>query len=190
MFGLLKSIIDRRLMAMGRRYHYDIGYARDILQTGLRPFAVFCSTFVLANHRQVVPMEPWFIAKWVAVKQEDCGPCQQLVIDMGLEQGLSPALWDAVIQGDLARMPADVGLVYQWSHGVATHEHEADQLANWRTQLVERWGERGVVSLTLAMAGGRSFPMIKRAMGHHPSCQILRTDKPTASTASHQAEHT
>lgn len=188
MRGLISAFIDSRLRAFTNRYHYDLGYARNILNTGLRPFAVFSSLFMLANHRQSVPISPWLTAKWIAVKHEDCGPCQQLVIDMGLEQGMSSSLWDAIIQGDLARMTPDVGLVYHWAHGILTPAQDIDQLAEWRRQITDRWGERGVISLALAMAGGRSFPLMKRAMGQHHVCQILRTDAPrTGAAASHQA---
>lgn len=175
MRGPLSTLIDKRLRAFEDRYHYDIGYARGVLRAGLRPFAVFYSIFVLATHRQGVPIAPWFAAKWIAARQEDCGPCQQLVIDMGREQGVPPALWDAIIQGDLARMTPEVALVYQWAHGVITPGHDITQLSAWRQQIADRWGERGVISLALAMAGGRSFPLIKRAMGQHHACQILLT---------------
>lgn len=182
MTGPVRTLIDRRLRAFERRYQYDIGYARSILRVGLRPFAVFYSVFVLATHRQGVPIAPWFAAKWIAARQEDCGPCQQLVIDMGREQGMPSDLWDAIIQGDLSRMTPEVALVHQWARGIITPGHDTEQLAAWRQRIVEQWGERGVVSLALAMAGGRSFPLIKRAMGQHHACQILQTGMPRTGT--------
>lgn len=171
----IHAIILGRLRAFERRYQYDIGYARGVLRGGLRPFAVFYSLFILATHRQAVPPAPWFAAKWIAAKQEDCGACQQLVIDMGREQGMPPALWEAIIRGDLARMAPDVALVYQWASGIIRPGHDVVRTAAWREQIVAKWGERGVISLALAMAGGRSFPLVKRAMGQNQACQLLRT---------------
>lgn len=171
MFGI-HTLIQRQLNAFEQQYQYDMGYTRQILASGLKNFRAFSGVFKLASQREAVPFAPWLAAKWVATHSEDCGPCQQLLIDMGLQEGVPTQVIRAMTEGDLNTMPADVALVYQWASSVIrpAHVDDADAL---REQVLAKWGERGLVSLALAMAGARSFPMIKRALGHQKSCQRL-----------------
>lgn len=171
MWGI-HTLIQRQLNAFERQYQYDMGYTREILKSGLKNFRVFSGIFKLASHREVVPFAPWLAAKWVATHNEDCGPCQQLLIDMGLQEGVPAQVIRAMTEGNLNAMPVDVALVYQWATSVIRPAH-ADEADTLREQVLAQWGERGLVSLALAMAGARSFPMIKRALGYQKSCQQL-----------------
>lgn len=178
MFGI-QTLILRRIAAFEHQFNYDMGYARQILRASLRSFRAFSGLSTLASQRQGVPLAPWTAAKWVAAQSEDCGPCQQLAIDMASQAGLSSSMLRAITQGDVHAMESDVALVYQWAQAVISvdgGEHDSDKVSAWRQAIIEKWGERGLVSLTLAMAGTRSFPMVKRALGHARSCQILRID--------------
>lgn len=168
-----RTFIARRLDAFSRRYGYDMGYAHQILGTGLRAFRAFQGLFTLAAYRDpVLPKAPWFTAKWVATHNEGCGPCQQLGIHMALEEGMDAREIKAVVEGRVQDMSPDVALTYQWARAIiqAQPSPQADAL---RSRVVARWGEAGLTSLALAMAGARSFPMLKRALGHNTSCAIL-----------------
>lgn len=181
-----KAIIKTRLDAFAKQFSYDMGYAHQILDTGMKPFRAFSGVFTLAAYRdRQLPLAPWFAAKWVAVQSEGCGPCQQLTLSMAQQEGMPASLIKAIKLGDEQGMGPDAALAYRWARAVispqtaheSAHEeaHEAEQL---RQQIKYKWGERGLISLTLAMAGARSFPMIKRALGHNAVCQLLDDAKP------------
>lgn len=176
-----KAIIKTRLDAFARQFNYDMGYAHQILDTGMKPFRVFSGLFTLAAYRErQLPIAPWIAVKWVAVNSEGCGPCQQLAVNMAQQEGLAPSLIKAITRGDEQAMGPDAALAYRWARAVISPEtaaeaHETQQL---RQQIKDKWGERGLISLTLAMAGARSFPMIKRALGHNTACQLLDDAKP------------
>lgn len=173
-----KAIIKTRLDAFARQFNYDMGYAHEILGTGVKAFRAFSGLLTLAAYRDSkMPQAPWFAAKWVATQSEDCGPCQQLAINMAKHEGIPLPLIKAVTQGNERDMDPDTKLVYQWARAVIhpTLGAEADQL---REQVKSKWGEHGLVSLSLAMAGTRSFPMLKRALGHNQTCQLLDHDAP------------
>jgi hypothetical protein len=38
---------------------------------------------------------------------------------------------------------------------------------------VKRWGERGLISLSFALAASRVFPTVKYALGHGKACTRL-----------------
>lgn len=181
MWGL-KAIIKNRLDAFARQFSYDMGYAHHILDTGMKPFRAFSGLFTLAAYRdRQLPLAPWFAAKWVAVQSEGCGPCQQLTLNMAQQEGMPASLIKAIKLGDEQGMGPDAALAYRWARAVISPEtapedtHEGEQL---RQQIKDKWGERGLISLTLAMAGARSFPMIKRALGHNTVCQMLDDARP------------
>lgn len=181
MWGI-RTIIRKKLDAFARQYSYDMAYTHQILDAGLKPFKAYAGLLGLAAYRhKQTPIAPWFAAKWVATRSEDCGPCQQLVVDMARQEGVPPQVIKAITQGDLAGMGSDTALAYQWAMAVISPGSmlagasietaaRADEL---RSGIKARWGEQGLMSLTLAMAGARSFPMLKRALGHHQHCQIL-----------------
>lgn len=172
------TFIRKRLDAFARQFNYDMAYTHQILDAGLKPFKAFSGLFTLAAYRHPqMPLAPWFAVKWVATHSEDCGPCQQLTINMARQEGVSTQVIKAITQGDLAGMGSDTALAYQWAQAVISpSEPDAGADANTdelRKRIKARWGEQGLISLTLAMAGARSFPMVKRALGHNQDCRIL-----------------
>ncbi len=177
-----KAIIKTRLDAFARQFNYDMGYAHHILDTGMKPFRAFSGLFTLAAYRdRQLPFAPWIAAKWVAVQSEGCGPCQQLTINMAKQEGMPASLIKAIKLGDEQGMGPDAALAYRWARAVISPgaaPEEAQEAEHLRQQIKDKWGERGLISLTLAMAGARSFPMIKRALGHNQVCQLLDDAKP------------
>lgn len=175
MWGI-RTFIRKRLDAFSRQFNYDLTYGHQILDAGLSPFRAFSGLFTLAAYRhRDMPITPWLAAKWVATHSEDCGPCRQLLVNMARHEGIPPQVVWAITNGDLAGMGQDAALTYQWAQAVirpdaAGDASHADEL---RHRILQRWGEQGLISLTLAMAGARSFPMIKRALGHAQHCHIL-----------------
>lgn len=172
-----KALIKAKLDAFASQFNYDMGYAHEILDTGVKAFRAFSGLLTLAAYRhQQLPIAPWVAVKWVATHSEDCGPCQQLAVNMALKEGLPPSLVKAITHGDEQAMGPDVALAYRWARAVI--RPNADQDAHdLREQIREKWGNQGLVSLSLAMAGTRSFPMLKRALGHNQACQLLRYDE-------------
>ncbi len=172
MKSLMHAVIHWRLNAFSKQYHYDLSYARDVLSAGLRPFSAFSGIWRLAAFRHKgLPVAPWLAAKWVATSAEGCNPCQQLLIRMAQEAQIPPQQISAIQAGQLDAMDPDTALAYRWACAIIHPDQssDADQL---RQQVVRRWGHEGLVSMTLAMAGARSFPMVKRALGYAAACDL------------------
>lgn len=174
--SLYRALVGRYLQRFEQRYDYDMSYAQTILSASSKGFGIFSGLFKMASHRDQVPLGPWFAAKWVATDSEDCGACLQLLINMGREEGLPLDLMRAISAGDCTAMPDDVALTYRWAKSTL-HHAARDEDEQLREAILARWGKRGLISLTLAMAGARSFPFVKRALGHQQSCQMLQWEK-------------
>ncbi|MBV8762082.1 MAG: hypothetical protein JO257_32615 [Deltaproteobacteria bacterium] len=164
---MMTWLIKNRLAAFEKRWGYDVSYMRDLLAADSKAFWAFARVAKISDYRRDVPLEPWFAAKLVGAMHEDCGPCTQLVVGMALAQRCTQTVIGNVIAGDDVALPDDVRLAVQFARAVLAHSAEADPL---RETIVQRWGARGLVSLSLAITSARLYPTLKYALGHGRSC--------------------
>jgi alkylhydroperoxidase family enzyme len=168
---MLDWLIRRRLAAFEKQYGYDTSYARALLAATRKGFFHYARVSAMAQHRDLVPLQPWYAAKVVAARSEDCGPCTQLAVDMARQAGVGDDVLRAVLRDDFAAMSPDVSLAVRYAEAAIAH---APELADLRDEVVQRWGERGLASLALTITATRMFPMLKYALGHGQACQRVR----------------
>ncbi len=165
---MLKWFMRRWLGRFERDYGYDASYARAILDADASAFLRFKLVEGLAKYRKDVPALAWYAAGLTSTLAEDCGPCTQLVVTMAEREGVDPNVLKAMLTRDKRALPEDALLGMRFAQTVLAHDPAADDL---RAEVVERWGERALVSLAFAMTGGRIFPTIKYALGHGQACR-------------------
>lgn len=163
-------LFKRYLRKFERRYDYDASYMHFMLGADPQGFRLFVKAIALGQYRGNVPLAPLFAAKVVATLAEDCGPCTQVGIRIAEEAGLAPALLKAVVAGDFAAMPREVALTYRFAQASLAHDPAADEL---REEIRQLWGDRGLVTLALAILSGRLYPTVKYALGYGQACQRL-----------------
>ena len=168
---MIQGLIRRRLNAFERGTGYDASYMREILDASLPAFRAFAGVQRLSNHREDVPLEPWFACKIAAMLEQDCGPCVQLNVTFAEQAGLSPKLVRAMLTGDEAGMGPDAALAWRYARAVCARDPEADAL---RQQIEQRWGRRAVMSLALQIAVAGTYPSMKYALGHGRACSRIR----------------
>ena len=165
---MFKALARRMLRAYRTRYGYDTSYLDLMLQETPSAFFKFALIMGVAQHRKVVPLDAYFAAKLVGAMAEDCGPCTQLVVDMAREAGMPDHKIEAVLTADAIAMTADTVLGYRFARAVVTRSPDDGDI---REAVRARWGESGVIELTLALQFGRIFPMIKAGLGHGAACR-------------------
>ncbi|MGA7803332.1 hypothetical protein [Bradyrhizobium sp.] len=163
-----KFIARRMLRAFSRRYGYDAGYLEMMLQESPAAFFKFAPVTKAAAHREVVPVEAGFAAKITGAMAEDCGPCTQLTIDMALEAGMAKDQIEAVLRRDVGAMAAATAHGFRFAEAIVTHAADGER---HRDAVRARWGEKGVIDLTMALQMGRLFPMVKTALGYAKECR-------------------
>lgn len=165
----MRSWIARRMLrATSKRYGYDTSYLELMLKESPSAFFKFTRAVKAAGHREVAPVEASFAAKLVGALAEDCGPCTQLVVDMALEAGMPQDQIEAVLRRDLRSMNSATILGFRFADAVARRSADDDE---HREAVRARWGEKGVIDLTLALQMGRMFPMVKSALGYAKACR-------------------
>lgn len=160
---LLHSVIRR----FETRYGYDATYMHEIADTSVGAFVKLGLAQAMNTHNEGVPLDALFAARITAVRFEDCGPCAQLVVNMALEAGMSPAMVRAIVARDLERLSSDAALGMGLADAVLAHE-SADAA---REAVVARFGEKGLVTLAYSIAATRIYPTMKRALGHAHTCE-------------------
>lgn len=164
---MLKTLLKRQINTFETHYAYDMGYAHRMLHASLGAFLRFALFSRGAQVRQGVPAAPWFAARIAAAMYEDCGPCTQLVVRMAEEAGVDNKQLCAIVAGDEACLNADTLLALRFAQAVLTRSSDCAALHD---ETVQRWGERGVVSLALIIANTRVYPTLKRALGDAHTC--------------------
>ena len=167
---MLSWLMKRRLDAFERDTGYDVTYVREMLAADVNSVMALFKVQGMARYRKDVPADAWYAAGLVGALAEDCGPCTQLGVTMAEREGVAPDTLRAIVAGDLRSMPDDVVLAYRFAKASLAHDLAADEL---RAEIVKRWGERGLISLTFALAASRVFPTVKYALGHGKACTRL-----------------
>lgn len=177
LFGwLARWILD----ATDRRYGYDSTYMRVMHDASPMAFWKFGGVMLAAGHRSVVPVEAHYAAKLVGALTEDCGPCTQLVVNMAREARVPAAQLEAVLARDPSAMAPETELAWRFASAVARRTDDEDAA---REAVRARWGDAGVVDLSVALAVGRVFPMTKAGMGFAKECRLVQVDGRTVAVA-------
>ncbi len=167
---MLKFLLRNAVRKFGRHYAYDTSYLTYLLDTDRQAFLKFNRVNAIAQHHRNVPPAVFFAASLRAIATQDCGPCLQLVVKMALEAGVDPETVKAIVERDFSSAPDDVVLSMRYTELVCQHAPEVDEL---RPLLVERWGDRGLVSLAMAITASQTYPTMKYALGFGKTCSRI-----------------
>ena len=172
---MLRWLIHRKLDAEEKKLGESVDYLRHVVDVSPGAFFRFASIMPFANSRKVLPKEVWSVAQVRAVQHADCGPCLQITVNLARQSGVEAALLRAAVDGNLEEMSPELVDVYRFSEAVVGATGDEDAL---RETLRERYGERGLIELSYAIASGTIPPTVKRALGFAKSCRhvTVKTD--------------
>ncbi|MEX0676825.1 MAG: hypothetical protein WD063_07090 [Pirellulales bacterium] len=164
---MLRRLIEKRISAAECTLGVPADYMRHILKVSLRAFFKFVKIMPLAEYRRALPSEPFHVARLVATRDEDCGTCLQIEVNLAKKDGVSPAVLQAVLQSRPDDLPPELADVYRFAEEVVTARGAE---APYRERIRRHYGEEALVELAMTMAACRVFPITKRALGYSQSC--------------------
>jgi hypothetical protein len=175
---MLKGVLLRYLDKFEKTWSYDPSYLRLVVRT--KPSSAV--RFLLgagAADRSAAPPEAFAAAGLAGTLAEDCGPCVQIGVDMATAGGVSPAILRAILAGDEERMGETAALAWRFARAsLARDLAAADPL---RDEILRRWGEQGLVALSLALTASRMYPTLKYALGYGKACsRVVVAGEPAA----------
>ena len=165
---MLKWFMRRGIAAFERKWGYDASYVHEIIDASPKAAWMFSRAAAIGSYRKDVPLAAWTAAAITAVRNEDCGPCTQLGVQIAERSGVDPTVLRAILCEDAAAMPDDAALAWRFARATLDHDPVADE---YRQEIARRWGPRAVISLAFAMAASRIYPTVKYAMGHGQTCR-------------------
>ena len=164
-----KSIASYLLSDFKKKYSYDVGYLENLADVAPGAFYRYLLCTPLSSYRSEAPLGPYMVAKMVATKHFDCGPCLNLVINMAREVKLDDKTIHAALTGSMGALSDDEALAMQYSNAVL--EQNAVALKELEMQIVNRWGEKGLTDFAIAVAFAAFYPILRRGLGHAHSCE-------------------
>jgi len=166
------SEVRAGIAAFGAHYSYDTAYLQALYDAAPGAHTAFSAAMPLSRHREALPRDAHFIARVAAMHTDDCGACTQLNLRMAVEAGVDRTLLRTLLEAP-EHLPADLALVRAHAIQVVSGENaDPERLA----RLTERYGAHGVAELATAIAGGRLFPTLKRALGLESACALPHLD--------------
>jgi alkylhydroperoxidase family enzyme len=157
-----------RLAAAEKELGAPVDYMQHILQVSLRAFLTFVKIMPLARYRRALPPGPYHVARIVATRDEDCGTCVQIEVNLAKKAGVPADVLRAVLDGRPEHLPEELADVYFFAEAVVKATWQESQ---WRDRIRQRYGEEALIELAMAIAVCRVFPVTKRALGYAISCE-------------------
>ncbi len=166
---MFKWFVKKQLETFGRRWGYDTGYVREIVDdAGVSAVMPLQALGKLGSYRKNVPPDVYAGATLTAGKAADCGPCLQLGVSMIAASGVKPQTIRAILERDYARLSKEALLGVELALGTIERDGSGEEA---RAEILRRWGRAGLVSLAYGIVAAQAYPAFKYAIGHGHACQ-------------------
>ncbi|MBP3957193.1 hypothetical protein J8F10_18180 [Gemmata sp. G18] len=170
---MLGFLVRWKIRSAEKKLGEPLDYLRQMLDHSPGAFWKFAKVAQASAYRSKLPAAPFHVARVVAVRHQDCGPCVQTVINLAKADGVEPAILKAAYLGNVDALPESLRDVYRFTEAVA--ENSGNE-AEYRDRLQSVFGEEAMVELALAIALCQTFPILKRGLGHAKSCSLVKVD--------------
>ena len=167
---MLTRLIESRISAEERCLGEKLDYLKYMVRTSRPAFFKYIRILPMANYRRVLTVEAYHIAAIMASMAEGCGNCVQIEINMARAAGVNEATLQAVAAGCTQDLDDTLQDVYEFTNSVLRDDAQQEPL---RLRIVERFGDRGLVELSMKIAVSRLFPMMTRTLGFSSRCSEI-----------------
>ena len=167
MRGKLERLI---IEAMARRNGGDAEYIINLRAISPRALRHVGAAARMLSHREAVPADAACAAQLIGALAEGCGSCVQIHVHMARKAGVSDEQIGAILQNDGDALSAEIALAIRFARAII--RHSADEGAA-REAARAKWGDKGVVDLTIATQTSRFLSMLKGGFGYAAQCGSL-----------------
>ncbi len=167
---MLRSILRRSLDNAEARLGAPVDYLRYVAEHDPGAAIKFGLLQPATGHRKVLPPEVYHAARIAATQEADCGTCVQIEVNAARASGVSAPSIRAVLAGEPLTAPEADAVAF--ARMTAGREDPAEP----RQRLLDRFGDRGVVELALAVTTAQAYPTMKRALGFATACALVTID--------------
>jgi len=169
MFDEKKSV--EMIENFGSHYNYDVDYIKRMIKQAPNAYEKFESFLPMASYYEKAPDEVIFLVKLAVMKNEDCGACLQLNVNMAIEAGVDEQIVKEIVFNKGRNLPEELKELYEFILNVAKNESIDDKLYS---KISNKYGHEIMIEIALASASAKVFPTIKRVLGDIESCSVIQ----------------
>lgn len=166
---MIKTVAKFLIRRAEQRIGVELDYTHKIAETDISLLRRYGRIFKFLDPNKAVPPTAYHVARLRGALAADCGTCVQAEINLAKTAQIPDGVISAVIGGDYSDLSAPVAAVARLADAV-TLRREDDAAA--RDDIIDAYGDAGLIELSYAMNGAALLPGIKRAMGYATSCDI------------------
>lgn len=170
---MLGFLVKRKIRSAEKKLGESMDYLREMYEKAPDAFWQFAKVANASRHRDKLPAAPFHVARIVAVRHQDCGPCVQTVVNLAKDDGVEAAVIKAALLGKVDDLPESLRDVYHFADAVAGRTGDVEA---YRERLKQVFGDEAVIELALAIALCQTFPILKRGMGYAKSCSLVKVE--------------
>ena len=170
---MLGFLVRRKIRSAEKKLGEPLDYLREMFDRAPGAFWEFAKVAKAAGYRDKLPAAPFHVARLVAVRIQDCGPCVQTVVNLAKADGVDPAVLKTVLAGDFDALPESLKDVARFSEAVTCGNGDEE---TYRDRLRSVFGDEAMVELALAITLCQTFPILKRGLGHAKSCSLVKVE--------------
>ncbi|WP_439635177.1 hypothetical protein [Oceanicaulis sp.] len=168
-----RTLLHRMTERFEQQWSYDAGYLHEITELAPETLVRFQSFQGLAAYQGAAPDMLIAGATLGAMLEEDCGPCAQLTVDMLLARGVSPSMVRALIEENWDQVDEAAALGFRFAQALMRRD---ETVQAWRDIIKRQYGQGAALAVAYAVMVARSYPLLKRALGHDQACLRLQVD--------------
>ena len=165
---MLKWLLHRAFDRFAKVADYDTTYLHELTDVSSSAAVRYLGLPMLSQMSDPAP-EVWAGAALASVLEGDCGPCVQLVVNGALRADQDPEKISACLGRDF-EAAGDMGLGFRFAEAAIS---DGQDLPALREEIIEKYGEKAVISASYAAATCRAYPVMKRGLGHGQICQAV-----------------
>lgn len=167
---MIRWFMNRRLNQAQQYLGVPVDEMRYILKHSVKAFLACGGLTKISQYHETLPADVYATAKVAAYRQEDCGSCLQITVNLARKAGVPAELIRDLITGRTEALAEPLRDVYQFAEELANRVDNPDL----RERLRQRYGDEGMIAVALAITSARTFPTLKRALGYATSCSRMQ----------------
>ncbi|MEM1056831.1 MAG: carboxymuconolactone decarboxylase family protein [Bacteroidota bacterium] len=168
---MLRALLRRQLDSAEQKLGAPVDYLRFVAEHDPVAAVKFGLLQPATAHRKTLPAEVYHAARIAATQTADCGTCVQIEVNAAREAGVSAEAVRAVLAGTASGEAVQDAIAF--ARQTARHEDPGEDL---RERIVARYGERGLVEVSLAVTTALAYPTMKRALGFATACSLVEVE--------------
>ena len=167
---MIGALINRRIGQVEKELGVPADEMRYVAKHSLGALRAFGSVRSWADYHKSLPAEAFYVAKIAAYRQEDCGSCLQISVNLAKRANVKGDLIRATLDGRVSALPTELQTVYRFAE-LQANRQDSPEL---REQIRVQYGDAALIELAFAIVGSRTFPTFKRVLGYAKSCSQVK----------------